>query len=73
MPKDPLLAEKFFSPSRSESQTLLEQQEQLAELVKQKLYLHLSSEQSPTYYQGPRTLSELNKFIYIAYRFSLKN
>lgn len=67
MPKDPLLAEDFFSLHRlshSEIRLALEELNKLEQVIKQKLYPHLSTDQKPTYYQGGRSLDDLNKFVY---------
>jgi uncharacterized protein YjbI with pentapeptide repeats len=67
MPKDPLLSEEFFSPSSlSASELSLAQHESddFDQLIKQRIYPHLSDEQTPTYYQGAHTLSDLYQFVY---------
>jgi uncharacterized protein YjbI with pentapeptide repeats len=67
MSKDPLLNEDFFSLHLffdNELRFALEGLNKLEQLIKQKLYPHLSPDQNPTYYQGSRTLSGLSRFIY---------
>lgn len=67
MAKDRLLGEDFFLlhlSSDNELSFAVEELNILEQLVKQRLYPFLSTDQKPTYYQGGATLNDLNKFVY---------
>jgi hypothetical protein len=69
MPKDPLLSDEFFTLNRlsiDEINSAQQELDKLDQLIKQKIYPHLSNEQKPIYYQGGRSLNDLNKFVYQA-------